>query len=249
LGLRAGGGIADVIQKFKYDPEDKTGYLLHTLFDISFFIIIVTVLLNLIFGMIIDAFGDLRDEKSSNEEDKENVCFICGLQRSEYERTDNFEKHIEKEHQMWAYLAYLMYIQEKSRLYSTEMTDTEDYVSDRYHNKDYIWIPIGRSLTLERHLVRGEKQKKSEIEKLKEDVDKKLDNILGQTKYLISKMNEALGHEHSEGRDKSSARSPTRGRGWAQTLFLGSLMKTRPSSTTGKIFGQSKTLTTPRSKI
>ena len=247
LGLRAGGGIADVIQKFKYDPEDKTSYLVHTLFDLSFFIIIVTILLNLIFGMIIDAFGDLRDEKSSNEEDMENVCFICGLQRSEYERTDNFEKHIAKEHNMWVYLAYLIYIQDKARLYSTEMTDTEDYVSDRYHNKDYIWIPIGRSLTLERHLVKGEKQKKSEIEKLKEDIDKKLDNIMGQTKYLISRMDEAMGNEHGEGRDRinSFSKSPTKGKKlgeWAKTLFVGTTMKTN------KKFGVSKSLFTPKTK-
>ena len=258
LGLRAGGGIADTIQKFKYDEDNKAEYLVNTLFDLSFFIIIVTVLLNLIFGMIIDAFGDLRDEKSSNEEDKENVCFICGLQRSEYERTDNFEKHIEKEHNMWVYLAYLVYIQDKSRLYPTEMTDTEDYVADRYQNKDYIWVPIGRSLTLERHLVKGEKQKKSEIEKLKEGLDHKLDNILGQTKFLISRMNEVLGNdgEGSTFGAKNLSKSPTKSK-WegltkATTFFLGSMMKskTHPSAAVGTRTGtHTSTLVPQKAKV
>jgi len=195
-GLRSGGGIADAIQKFKYDEENKVQYLINTLFDLSFFIIIVTLLLNLIFGMIIDAFGDLRDEKSSNEEDMENVCFICGLQRSEYERTDNFERHISKEHNMWKYLAYLVYLQEKSKLYMTDFTDIEDYVLDRYRNKDYMWIPVGRSLTLERHLAKGEKEKKSEIEKMKADIDHKFDKLFEQTKYIINRMDEENHHHH-----------------------------------------------------
>ncbi|RZK01728.1 MAG: ion transporter [Flavobacterium sp.] len=199
LGLRSGGGIADALQKLKYDEDNKVAYLVNTLFDLSFYIIIVTLLLNLIFGMIIDAFGDLRDEKSSNEEDMENVCFICGLQRSEYERTDNYEKHISKEHNMWKYLAYLVYLQEKSKLYITDFTDLEDYVLDRYKNQDYMWIPVGRSLTLERHLAKGEKEKKSEIEKMKANMDYKFEKLMEQTKYLISRIDEeshgAGGHK------------------------------------------------------
>ena len=33
------------------------------LFDISFFIIITTIALNIVFGIIVDTFSELRDEK------------------------------------------------------------------------------------------------------------------------------------------------------------------------------------------
>lgn len=37
------------------------------------------VLLNLISGIIIDTFGELRDEMNERSIDKNTICFICGL--------------------------------------------------------------------------------------------------------------------------------------------------------------------------
>ena len=38
--------------------------------------ITVTLNLNVIFGVIVDSFGDLRDQKKAAEDDEKNVCFI-----------------------------------------------------------------------------------------------------------------------------------------------------------------------------
>ena len=54
-------------------------------FDLSFFIIVIILLLNLLFGIIIDAFADLRDERNMIEEDIREKCFICGLRRFDFE--------------------------------------------------------------------------------------------------------------------------------------------------------------------
>jgi len=165
FGLRNGGGIADALKKVKYDSSNKGYYFGTALFDLSFFIFMITLLLNLIFGMIIDAFKELRDEKTKNDEDMANTCFICGLSRSEFERYGRFEDHIYKEHYKWQYIAYLVYLKEKAKLFSTEFTDIEDYVADRCRKKDFIWIPIGRSRTLERRLALEQKERKNEVEK------------------------------------------------------------------------------------
>ena len=37
-------------------------------FDVAFFVIIGTVLLNIVFGIILDSFGALRDETQSRQE-------------------------------------------------------------------------------------------------------------------------------------------------------------------------------------
>lgn len=94
LGLRNGGGISDVIQYSYYESDHVGAFVFRIIYDLSFFIIMIILLLNLIFGMIIDAFGELRDQKRFNEEDRKNVCFVCGIERSEYERHANFEQHI-----------------------------------------------------------------------------------------------------------------------------------------------------------
>jgi len=51
------------------------------IFDLSFFIIVIIIGLNIIFGIIVDTFSQLRDEKNFIEEDNKRVCFICSLQR------------------------------------------------------------------------------------------------------------------------------------------------------------------------
>lgn len=66
FGLRAGGGIGDVLVHESYINGNIRLYAMRWLFDISFFLLIAVVMLNLIFGIVIDTFGDIRNEKISN---------------------------------------------------------------------------------------------------------------------------------------------------------------------------------------
>ncbi len=58
-------------------------------FDLSYFIIITTVLMNVIFGIILDQFGSLRDETQEREDYMRNTTFISGLERSDLGKTVN----------------------------------------------------------------------------------------------------------------------------------------------------------------
>merc|ERR1712107_505171 len=77
-GLRNGGGIGDVLR-----PPSSTEpfYTLRLIYDMLFFFVVIIIVLNLIFGVIIDTFADLRTEKTNKEEIIKNTCFICGLER------------------------------------------------------------------------------------------------------------------------------------------------------------------------
>jgi len=197
LGLRSGGGIAEQIQPVRYDPEDRLTYLFYALFDLSFYIIIILMLLNFIFGMIIDAFVELRNLKNKIQEDKQNVCFICGIQRSEYERYASFDLHIQEEHNYLHYIAYLLYLRHKSNSEPTELTDIESYVWKRYLHKDPIWIPVGRSITLERQKEKEEKmnefnsmkvQMEGNIEEYKKHLESEVDTLKDQMKINFDKI-------------------------------------------------------------
>ena len=48
-------------------------------YDLLFFFIVIIIVLNLIFGVIIDTFADLRSEKQTKDEILRNSCFICGM--------------------------------------------------------------------------------------------------------------------------------------------------------------------------
>ena len=45
-------------------PTDNNKYAERFFYDLTFFILIVIIWLNLIFGIIIDTFGTLREEKN-----------------------------------------------------------------------------------------------------------------------------------------------------------------------------------------
>ena len=168
LGLRSGGGIGDVITPQPYDSNDVVW---RVIFDMSFFIIMIILLLNLIFGMIIDSFGELRDQKASNDEDQKNVCFICGIERSKFERHTNYEEHILNDHNPWAYVYYVVYRLDRFKNEKVEMTDIEILVLEKYNQKNIGWIPIGKSLTLERIYAKEELKKEDDLEKLTKKVD------------------------------------------------------------------------------
>lgn len=47
------------------------------IYDLLFYFVVIIIVLNLIFGVIIDTFADLRSEKQQKETDLKNTCFIC----------------------------------------------------------------------------------------------------------------------------------------------------------------------------
>lgn len=57
-GVRSGGGIGDTLEQLSIEEDLYWG---RYAFDLTFYIMIIVLLLNLIFGIIIDAFAAMRD--------------------------------------------------------------------------------------------------------------------------------------------------------------------------------------------
>ncbi|XP_034436295.1 ryanodine receptor 3 isoform X5 [Hippoglossus hippoglossus] len=107
VGVRAGGGIGDELE----DPAGDAYELYRILFDITFFFFVIVILLAIIQGLIIDAFGELRDQQEQVKEDMETKCFICGIGNDYFDRTPHgFETHTLQEHNLANYLFFLMYL-------------------------------------------------------------------------------------------------------------------------------------------
>lgn len=65
-------------------------------YDLLFYFIVIIIVLNLIFGVIIDTFADLRSEKQKKEEILKTTCFICGkslIMRDQYFQSVVAGKH------------------------------------------------------------------------------------------------------------------------------------------------------------
>eukprot|EP00061_Rhincodon_typus_P018045 g47044.t1 len=74
-GLRSGGGVGDVLRK---PSKEEPLFAARVIYDLLFFFMVIIIVLNLIFGVIIDTFADLRSEKQKKEEVLKTTCFICG---------------------------------------------------------------------------------------------------------------------------------------------------------------------------
>jgi hypothetical protein len=143
-GLRKRGGIADALLVPKTWNVD---YIPRIIFDMSFFILIVLLILNLIFGVIVDTYRQLRLKKAEIAEDMFNRCFICSYSRYELERSSTgFSNHVKKEHNMWEYVFFLMHLNQKPE---TEYNGQESYVMKKAAVKDLTFFPVHRALCMQ----------------------------------------------------------------------------------------------------
>ena len=96
-GLRTGGGIGEFLPAETGASYNSIAFTVRFFFDLSFFLLVIIILLNVIFGIIIDTFAMLREKASHDESDQKNMCFICGYSRVELDKdTDaGFNVHIE----------------------------------------------------------------------------------------------------------------------------------------------------------
>ena len=136
-GVRAGGGIGDEIG----DPTDTNKEYARIVFDYLFFFFVVVILMAIIQGLVIDSFGELRDQIELVKEEMETKCFICQIPNDYFDQVPHgFETHTSDEHNLANYLFFLMHLINKDE---TEFTGQETYVWKLYQSRCWDFFPVG----------------------------------------------------------------------------------------------------------
>uniref|UniRef100_A0A4W5LMF7 Inositol 1,4,5-trisphosphate receptor n=1 Tax=Hucho hucho TaxID=62062 RepID=A0A4W5LMF7_9TELE len=190
-GLRSGGGVGDVLRK---PSKEEPLFAGRVIYDLLFFFLVIIIVLNLIFGVIIDTFADLRSEKQKKEEVLKTTCFICGLERDKFDnKTVTFEEHIKVEHNMWHYLFFIVLVKVKD---STEYTGPESYVAEmiREHNLD--WFPRMRAMSLVCSDADGEQNEIRSLQEKLESTMKLVSNLSGQLTELKEQVRGLSSHNY-----------------------------------------------------
>ncbi|PWV16830.1 putative inositol 1,4,5-trisphosphate receptor [Trypanosoma cruzi] len=143
-GLRQGGGVGDIMQE---ESWSSSTLFPRVSYDLVFFALVNVVFLNIMFGLIIDTFGELRDAKREKELDMKSTCFVCGLEADEFERAHvgGFRAHVVHEHNMWMYFYFMHYLRRKD---PNDFTGQESYVDERIRRGDLGFFPEEDSLSL-----------------------------------------------------------------------------------------------------
>ena len=137
-GMRFDGGIADRMEAASYTYE-KEYYIGRFFYEELYFLILVILVLNIIYGVIIDAFSELRNNEEKINRDKEEVCFICGIDKETCQKKgEKLEAHLENVHNLWIYVEYMI------GLKLVDIQDTNainSYVIESLEQKELAWFP------------------------------------------------------------------------------------------------------------
>uniref|UniRef100_A0A8C5PPT8 Inositol 1,4,5-trisphosphate receptor n=1 Tax=Leptobrachium leishanense TaxID=445787 RepID=A0A8C5PPT8_9ANUR len=184
-GLRSGGGVGDVLRK---PSKEEPLFAARVIYDLLFFFMVIIIVLNLIFGVIIDTFADLRSEKQKKEEVLKTTCFICGLERDKFDnKTVTFEEHIKEEHNMWHYLFFIVLVKVKD---STEYTGPESYVAEMIKDRNLDWFPRMRAMSLVSSDSEGEQNELRNLQEKLESTMRLVTNLSSQLSELKDQMTE-----------------------------------------------------------
>uniref|UniRef100_A0A7S4CQ16 Ion transport domain-containing protein n=1 Tax=Eutreptiella gymnastica TaxID=73025 RepID=A0A7S4CQ16_9EUGL len=145
-GGLSGSGIHDTLTFESPNTiwSDNWIQWLLTIVQMSFLTIYVQILLVVAQGIIIDSFGQLRDENAEVTERLKGACFICGLERHVLDQyPGGMEAHIARDHHSWNYVDLFVLLQTTPRC---RLTDLEEYVHDCVQHGDTSWIPSKQCL-------------------------------------------------------------------------------------------------------
>jgi inositol 1,4,5-triphosphate receptor type 3 len=132
-GLRARGGIGDSGKRISF-MKNKNHYIERLILDDIFFLLVVIILIDLVFGIIIGEFDALRGEEQKHETDRLYHCFICHVNKNTLEKNrQNFYVHVNKIHNMWNYVSYMILVK-LSNLH--DLNSINSYVRNKIENKD-----------------------------------------------------------------------------------------------------------------
>ncbi|XP_060776234.1 inositol 1,4,5-trisphosphate receptor type 1 isoform X13 [Neoarius graeffei] len=193
-GLRSGGGVGDVLRK---PSKEEPLFAARVIYDLLFFFLVIIIVLNLIFGVIIDTFADLRSEKQRKEEVLKTTCFICGLERDKFDnKTVTFEEHIKEEHNLWHYLYFIVLVRVKD---STEYTGPESYVAQMIKEHNLEWFPRMRAMSLVSSDSEGEQNELRSLQDKLESTMRLVTNLTNQLTELKEQMTEQRKHKQRIG--------------------------------------------------
>eukprot|EP00340_Litonotus_pictus_P003324 CAMPEP_0170527224 /NCGR_PEP_ID=MMETSP0209-20121228/12691_1 /TAXON_ID=665100 ORGANISM="Litonotus pictus, Strain P1" /NCGR_SAMPLE_ID=MMETSP0209 /ASSEMBLY_ACC=CAM_ASM_000301 /LENGTH=2613 /DNA_ID=CAMNT_0010817613 /DNA_START=128 /DNA_END=7969 /DNA_ORIENTATION=+ len=152
FGQRADGGISDDLQSIPFNSlrlfYDRFFY------DMIFFICVRLLLLNMINGVIVSTFSELRENDDKKKEDRKYKCFICSIHKKEFDKQNvDYEEHTTLNHSVIQYVNYII----KLRLMSAyDLTYKEKTILDAFKDRKVDVFPLYKTSDLPNYVHQDE---------------------------------------------------------------------------------------------
>jgi len=182
-GLRGGDIGAMMSKRLVSDPY----FWVQMLYTFLYWTIMITILLNVIFGIIIDTFSELRTDTLRMMQDMQNSCFICRIDRFTLDTKGNgFERHIKRDHNMWNYLNMIVHVREKDEM---EHNGWEGYIHAMMQQKDLSFFPRNQAISLAKMKAR-EQAETLHNQKIMAKTAKDVSEVLAQQGLILKELSE-----------------------------------------------------------
>jgi len=153
-GMRADGGLGGNLKEVTPSDTEYDQYNGRFGYDLSFFVLISTVFMNILFGIIVDTFGQLRENSTRREQYFRNVSFIGCLDRALLDRVATAEEKRTKDdlpvnsgftwinterQNCWNYMNFVFYLYRKDPI---NYTGPETVMMKLIRDEDISWLPL-----------------------------------------------------------------------------------------------------------
>ena len=142
--FKTGSGVGGYLSAAYY-PTGSSESISYgrVIYDNIQYLIIYVLLINMITGIIIDTFGDLRQKNYERYIDSKSSCFIWEKSSEELEKLygiSGFAYHVNTHHNLWDYLFFIAYLQTKMKM-GKQLNTLELYTLQKIENDDHSWLP------------------------------------------------------------------------------------------------------------
>ena len=138
FGLRRHSGYGEIIPLASYKHE-KALYITKMIYEVSYYIVVIVIIMNVIFGILIDTFKELRKESNRVEYEMENICLICGSFKENLEREKiSFNSHTQQTHFIWNYVYYIIKMINSD---PQDLNSINSYSYSMIKSRSINWIP------------------------------------------------------------------------------------------------------------
>jgi len=249
MGLRK-GDIGEAMEEIQWntspDGPDQYRIFYRMVYTFFFHVVVTTILMNIIFGIIIDTFAELREKAQEIDQEITGRCFICGIERFRFDQMSNggtgFEEHIKNEHNMWKYLFFLVYLKERdfddysggeSYVFSKTLQlvrdpDTHEKVHDVDTGKelkiskpqiDLLWFPQRDAMVLAKSKSSSSDQRlMHKLQELQVSTAKLTNQLTAKVDKVLSIAQQGTGQPRNQ---MHSINTPAYGPSSANTSMLG----------------------------
>ena len=214
-GMRLSGGSGD---NMVHDANNG-----RVAVDFLYFWVVIVVLLNVVFGVIIDTFAELREGLVQRDFMTKKFCFICGISSETFDRAGQnaggqdggrkkagkpnekgamgWKDHYHKDHNMWCYAYFMISLKEQDK---DDDDGLELYVRKCMETEDVEWFPKSKAMCLK---LDGKKSEAERVEAMMAKVELQIVDSERNLSAYQEKRNEKLMRtvEHLQRQQKETS--------------------------------------------